>query len=109
MHLEKYSIVNFTGSNQSNTNMFSRGKIDKQSFKKQCVAAASSHQCFGFGEEIAQVEEEVEEIDQVEEEEISKVVKPAAQCQGPRKNKLSQTFIYLVYFQRVFYVKLNLT
>ena len=87
--------------------MFSQGKIDKQSFKKKCVAAASSHQCFGFGEEIAQVEEE--EINQVEEEEISKVVKPAAQCQGPRKNKLSQTFIYLVYFQRVFYVKLNLT
>jgi len=52
---------------------------------------------------------EKEEIDQVEKEEISKVVKPAAQCQGPRKNKLSQTFIYLVYFQRVFYVKLNLT
>ena len=50
---------------------------------------------------------EKEEIDQVEEEEISKVVKPAAQCQGPRKNKLSQTFIYLVYFQRVFYVKVK--
>ena len=69
-------------------------KLEKQ------YVAASNHQCFGLCKDV--------QFTKVSNEQTNVRDQGRTFALEAATPKLSQTFIYLVYFQRVFYVKLNL-